>query len=530
MKKLAIALTLLALGCSTPSTPPAPSDASPAPAVEVEALVGDGVSYHQDVDAQVRPPPPDPRTLDQRVAAACTGAHQEWLCPNSKRAPTARAAGGAQSPVTPPTWTVRDWYVDPSNLSTTASDANDCVTAATACLTFGEVIQHRLGTFSPRLQQITVFHKLSAQVPGQDVVFFTPFTAMGGQAQLVDTLVPIDGGVDATVGAVVAKQPDAGQLLHVAGLPAGAVAGMFVCDVTQGNSCAFIDSIDGGGATMQQPLTQASFAMPSNGLPAPAENNAWTTGDKVNVFTENATNLKAWNPVGGDVTDAGTFSGGFVQFTHVIDTGSGSPPSDLPVTAQGVLGYGGCRIDPRVHSSSLSGRGNPPYMIGNTHVGSVIQLAGGQALYCGGGFAGALEVFNGGTIIVGCDAIVHTGFIAEGMLAILQSFGGVYVDATSNFNIGGTNTVGSLKSTSYLYGPAGPVVVTGSTFWISSWNNYFLTGTMAIENSLGGTQGNLFNPTTNVWSGPITISKSTLLDAGSISNPNNGARYTNGTP
>ena len=531
MKKLATALALLALGCSTPSAPPEaslpPADAGTAVVGEV---VGDGVSYHQDVDAQVRPPPPDPRTLDQRVAAACTGAHPEWLCPNSKRAPTARAAGGVQSPVTPPTWTVRDWYVDPSDLSTTASDANDCVTAATACLTFGEVIQHRLGTFSPRLQQITVFHKLSAQPPGQDVVFFTPFVALGGQAQLVDTLVPLDGGVDATVGAVVAKQPDAGQLLHVAGLPAGAVAGMFVCDVTQGNSCAFIDSIDGGGATMQQPLTQASFAMPSNGLPAPAENNAWTTGDKVNVFTENATNLKAWNPVGGDVNDAGGggFSGGWVQFSHVVDVGTGSPPSDLPVVAQGVLGFGGCQIDPRTHTSILSGRGNPAYFIGNTHVGAVIEIAGGIALYYGGGYAGGLETFGGSALIVGGDAIIHAGLIAEGMIIIQGSTGGAYSDGV--IDIGSSGTVGSLKNSgSFFYGPSGMQVFAGSVVKFSSWNNLFITGALQLEAATTGCVMSVPAGDAGVVNCGIPLTTANLTTYHTLKSFNNGATFTDGT-
>lgn len=538
-----LGVAILAIAGCTPSPTPTPSP--------VEASV---VILQNDAGEPSLPPsyerPVDPRSEAEKAATACTGSHGEWLCKSYKK-PATFAASAA--PVTPISWTITDWYVNPNNDAsgggdTCASDGNSC-TAATctggcsgsscpsgigACRTFGEVIQHRLGTFTPRLQQITVFHKLSAQALGQDLIFFQPFLGAGGQAKLIDSLVPWDGGSTATISAFLPKQPDAGQLLQISGLPTGATAGLFVCDVTQGFSCAFIDSmVDAGTAKMEQPLTDASFNFPTNTTPAGVEVNSWTTGDSLNIYTENATNLKAWNPVAGDVSDAGTFSGGWVQFTNVVDLGSGTPPSALPVIAQGELGYAGCKIDPRVHVSTLGGRGNPPYMFGNYETGTYIQIAGGIGLVEGGGYLNGLEAFNGAHLAVGQDAIVHGGLVSAGGITIQGSTGGVYVDATGTFvgnaNFGGTLTSSAgVSSGSFLWGPGGVTVAPLSQVSFSFWVNYMVGGTSSFTN--GSTTGARFVPATGTYTAPITISQSTLLDAGSLGDPNLGSTFTNGTP
>lgn len=488
----------------------------------------------------------DPRSQDEINAAACSGPRGEWRCKAKKPAIFASAA---TTPITPPTWTVRDWYINPANIATAvsdscASDGNTCTSATCvggcsgstcpsgqgACLTFGEVIQHRLGTFTPRLQQITIFHKLSAQVPGQDLIFFDPYTAAGGQAQLIDTLVPLDGGMDVQItdAAFLAKQPDAaggGQLLQISGLPAGITAGMFVCDVTQGNSCAFIDSVpDAGVAKMQQPLTDASFLMPSSGLPTAVEVNGWTPGDTVNVFTENATNLKRWHCSGGDVSDAGLFSGCWTQFTNVLDLGTGSPPSELPLVAEGINGIAGSKVDPRVHISYLNGRGNGAYLFGNFHTGTVIQIVGGGSPYMFGG--GTVNGFTStsGFFLEG-DTIVHGTWLVEGPGLFLRN---VFTDATT-FQLGnaGIGNLGSARLGGPLYGTAALNLFPGSVFTNPAWGNYFLTGAMTLNSATTGCFVSGLDAGAITCNVPVT--QPNLVTNHTIKSLNNGATFTDGT-
>jgi hypothetical protein len=407
-------------------------------------------------------------------------------------------------------------------------------------LTFGDVIQHRLGTFTPRLQQITVFHKLSAQLAATDLIFFEPYVGQGGQAQLVDTLVMLDGGADVAVGTVTPKAPDAGspsggQLLQVQGLPSNAAAGMFVCDVTQGNSCAMIDSmVDAGVAIMDQPFTNASYSMPATGLPAAVENNSWTTGDSVNVFTENLTNLKSWNPMGTDVTDAGVFSGGWVQFTEIAaDTLTGTPNSVYPWISRGVTGVAGSKIDPRVQMSTQLGRGVAAIDIGNFHAGPVSVNAGttGGPEFFGGTF-NALTIGAGLGELAG-DGIFHsvsgTSITLEDGTIFLAA-PGAYLAGT--LQLGSSGAPGFFKigqGTALLYGPGGVSVKTASVFNAGLlWPNFLMTGALTLETATTGCVLNGLDAGAITCNIPLTTANLTAQKT--LKNFNNGATFTDTTP
>jgi len=148
-------------------------------------------------------------------------------------------------------------YWDPSNVSGLASDANSGATAILPVLTWAEIIR-RYGSVSPIFNdgQSVTFHKLSPQPnSATDPVFFSPYLSGGGQAVLLDTLQLVQA---AFVSGVVTPKNIAigGSLLTIATMPAGTVAGQLVYNTTR-NSYAFVDSVVGTTATMQQPLTAA---------------------------------------------------------------------------------------------------------------------------------------------------------------------------------------------------------------------------------------------------------------------------------
>lgn len=435
-----------------------------------------------------------------------------------------------------PSWYAQSHvYWDPAGLTPGTSDNNTCTDLAHPCTTFGEILL-RYGSNAPELPcgQSIVVHKLSAQTPAQqtsDPVWFEPKMCRG-QAQFIDTLVLLDGGADVVVSTVTPKQYDAGtpsggQLLLVQGLPAAAAPGMFVCDVTQGNSCAFIDSmVDAGVANMQQPLSNASFNMPDSGAPAPAEVNSWTTGDTVNVFTENATGLKWWNPVAGDVSDAGSglFSGGWVQFTNIVDTSGQSPPaSEYPLMARGVNGIAGCKVDPRTHASLISGRVQGYYLIGNTHTGALNTTAGATGQVFGGGYTNGISVVTGTGLRVGGDSIVHGTIGVSGILSQCSFYAANSMLVTAD-GVVDCETAGALP----LWGPGTlDIQGIGQVQYYVGWTNFFMTGALTVR---GGATGCFLS---GLDAGAITcnvpVTKTNLITNHTLKSFNYGATYTDGT-
>ena len=335
-----------------------------------------------------------------------------------------------------------DW--DPGNLSTHASDSNSCTGGINnSCLTWAEIVR-RYGSNAPTLtygNSIKV-NQHSAQAAGVDPVFFFPKLSGGGQASLIGDLVAAactGCGSPVTAGTVTAKvQGGPGTLLQIASMPAGSAAGMLVCNSTRSNSCAYIDSMSSSTATMQQPVAATGYNLPT-GLPNPSENNAWSTGDTLNIYTPILSNLKAWHPTSGDlVSGSGQLSMGFVQFLEIADP-SGSGTSSFGVVADGVNVISMCRVDPRLHVSYFSGRGDGVYIIGSTMMQSIFTFAGAPAFAFGGAAATGITIQQGGGMNVDGDIIIHSTWALNGFAQV----GNAYSNGTVSVGAGGAG--GQLK-------------------------------------------------------------------------------------
>lgn len=291
-----------------------------------------------------------------------------------------------------------DWYWDPQ-----AGNDENTGALGSPLLTFGEIVR-RYGTASPTLppgQSVTV-HLLMSQPLGVDPVAFSPVLSKGGQAILIGTLI-LRQGVFAA-GAVTAKvRGGPGQLLTVAGMPGGTTANQLVFNQTR-NSYAYIDSIAGGTATMQQPLTGASIS--TVGVPAAVQDNTWQATDALEIFDPPSCNLVDWTPIASDENTGGAkASVGWVQFIRVSDS-SGADASIFGFVSRAVANVlSMCRVDARSCFSSLNGRGFECYALGCTFVGLVQTIAGGGANFQGGGFALGLNATSEATLSQ--DVIVH---------------------------------------------------------------------------------------------------------------------------
>jgi hypothetical protein len=183
----ALAILLLAaltsLGCN-----PAPA---PSPAVDAAASLVDAgaqtsaLSTRTVLDAPeqpIAPPKVDTRSPAQKAAdakrealAACRGSDGKWYCPKIPAPLMSSGSANATAASCGPACTVGNWYIDPQNTSTCASDGNSCTSATCSgsgigpCVTFSQIVT-RLGSTQPVYPagQNVVFNWLSAQVAYAD--------------------------------------------------------------------------------------------------------------------------------------------------------------------------------------------------------------------------------------------------------------------------------------------------------------------------------------------------------------------------
>jgi len=456
MKKLTLAiLACTVLACT--NTPPETSlsdaalDVAPAARPHVDLLTDDTLlRLHRAPQAVLGVPraSSDTRTASQRADAACTSPAGAWLCPSRRRAPVALASAGTQ-PINPPAWSVPDWYVDPANVITCAQDSNSgtsatcvggcsgavCPSGTGPVLTFAEVIQHRLGTFTPKLAQLTTFHELSPQPAHTDVIDFEPYIAEGGQAALVGTLAVKTANFQA--GAVTAKNQATGTRLAVAGFPGGTATGDYVLNTDQ-NSYAIVDV---GGATpvFSQPLAAAGLT--TIGLPTFVEDNGWANNQHYTIYARPSTNLKVWHPKGGDQSAGGVPSVSWLQWISIAEA-SGTPGFSGFSVASGADDFimSGVQVVPEleVNSTEVSAGGSD--FVSTILVNGALSLRGclsENELFVLSGEA----LVSGGSLMQGTPTPVSVqssllfwgdGYVAGGGNGLVVSPGGVV--RISNFD------------------------------------------------------------------------------------------------
>src|SRR5579875_1013792 len=156
-----LAFAALAISCDASSSNPA--DVITAP---VSSLPHVNRSAPFDMPSAAPPPAkPDPRTPAELAQAACLGPNGQWHCKLQRKMVL---AASSSSPIIPASWTVPNWYIDPSNSTGCASDSNSgtsstCGAAGSGIgplATWGELQVHRWGCqgggqVCPRLQQTT---------------------------------------------------------------------------------------------------------------------------------------------------------------------------------------------------------------------------------------------------------------------------------------------------------------------------------------------------------------------------------------
>lgn len=368
-----------------------------------------------------------------------------------------------------------DIYWDP----VAGDDSNGGLDSGHPVQHFSEIVR-RYGSDSPILpfgQSVTI-HQLSAQTAGQDPVYFAPRLSGGGQAVLLVTLQVLQA---AFVGGVVTPRVIGapGTRLQVAGLT-GAAAKQYVFNQTR-NSYASIDSVAVGVATMGQPLTAASVAVPATGTPAPTEDNTWATGDTYIIYQRQLTNLIAWDPVGADISAGNKQSCGWVQWARIPDA-QGSANDRTPHTCRTCFTtLSDCQVDGTIVCSTRAGSYQ---LIGGDYTGNVRAVAG-NGTHSGGIYRAGLNHFAG-TLTWQAGIVLHSNVNIK--TPGIFTTGDVFSDGTWNI---GNSGAGELYWSGQIWGSFSVVLSAASACINASggaWAANFLTsGTLKFATLTTGT-------------------------------------------
>ena len=520
------------LSCSTPT----PSELAPAPSTTIPTRVS-GITARKARAAGVvsKPKVPDLRTPQQLAQAACPAGR----CSGVK--PTLAASGYA--PITPISWTVPDWYLDPANLSGCAADTNSgtAATCAGGCsgitcpsgigpiTTYREIEVHRWTTNAPILAQTTTLHFLSTETVGSEKIVLQPIQVSSSNFIVIGTPAPM--GATFPAGVVTAKvRASPGQLLTVSGFPGGSVAGQLVHNTTT-DSYATIDSIAGGTAVMTQPITTASLsAVSAIATGTFVEDDTWASGNLLQVLSAPIVNLEVARPSGGDSNAGFTTPAFWVQFIHIPDSSGVVGASELviktfapsitlsAVTCDPFLNFDGYNT---VYGANLAG----VWMPGGATLVDAFVFGGASNTLLGFETGSFGSNFDGDVLMHGAF-LYTTGFSFTGI-------GAVYIDGLFT----GAHGSNALMLTSGVTIPASPggvlwgpgsvnlegpqtsfqlAAVGGATF-ANSWKvtNLLLEGAATGTSYAGG-----------VWTDGIATTPANLDTHNGLSNPRTGVRFS----
>jgi hypothetical protein len=451
------------------------------------------------------------------------------------RASSAEARAGSLSPVS---WSVPNWFIDPSNTTGCASDNNNgtsatCGTTGVGPLsTWNELNGGRWQCFGgpascPMLRQETTVTFLSAQTTNTDHVCPRPSQQNGSSLVLQGNLGTAQQVATGSLASVTSKNRSSGTLLS-ATLPTGAATGLLIKNTTH-LSFAWIHTLVSGNTwNISQPF--APITVPATNFLAPTEVDTWANTDSVVIYNPSAVYIDCLEGTFGNFNNNGNLANGFSIYhltitspgdtylftpsrfgdnTYLIETSSIRLPS-FRVGTEDNWAIMMNDFDPiGISTASTNSRAAQLYLYGGI-IGQPNASPGGSATLGAGGF-----LIDEDTIISGGSG---TQFVLQGQL------GQLYIDTATigfvnssaiplnDFSIWGPGTLsvddgGRLKYKSGATGAATSLLVSNlrinrqsascigipSSATLSTTCNTSVT-TANLDASLGTTSGCLYAP------------------------------------
>jgi hypothetical protein len=326
------------------------------------------------------------------------------------------ASPGPVGPFVPPlSWSQATWFVDPSNVSTCASDNNLTCSLSTCgtsgdgpCLSYGSIVS-RWGTTSPRIRQNTIITAMSSNTSDADVWYAGPFSLENSAGiEIAGTLTPIQ---TTTITVVAAKNRNTPQLLEVTFAAADAASlspGLLVINTTHPSRGWTYKIVSGTTWLMSQTASAIVETTPElRNCANPTEQDVWTTGDTVTINALPQINLSYVGAVTQGESSS-TFSNGLVLY---------NVGARLPTSTSGFapLVVGGWTMF--VESSSAI----PVYPVQSGSLGAI-----------GSGF---LNSAMAGGILASLGASVNTTAETQGILNPLLCMSAGYFGTSTTYNL-----------------------------------------------------------------------------------------------
>lgn len=485
--------------------------------------------------AQAKPLAPDPTH-----ARECTGAKGEWRCPKIAR--PRLTAFAASSPYPPPAWSVPYWYVDGSNVTSCASDANTGTSATCGAPGVGPLktigqIEQRMGTWSPIVPNGVVVTQLSDHAAGDVWQFDETGTSAG--ISLVGTSMTIAAGTIATLtplnrtaGTMNAITVSGVDLLTACDDPpisSGSCNGYMVVDTTSPRAGASAYICNTGDCPALTATSASISSMMAYSPDPPYE--SFVAGDSFNIVRGVRVSLAVvdypatagntgYNVVGPYITDDYGLGGfepaefGYVFFQRVQFAGIYAYGIANWASPNGYVGLANCASDSGVINSTVIVRGG-------LYQGELNPIGGGPLE------PAASSVLDG-------DAIFTNYFYASGwrIHGSAGFFDSNYSDLVSqpNYVLAEAGEIYPDYGGPYQWGPASFDVSRGTKIQLAPGvqpcDFLLLTGGYTMD---GLTTAYAWSPGdagVGQYLGPLSLSCGNLATYGTLTNPYSGSTVT----
>jgi hypothetical protein len=183
-------------------------------------------------------------------------------------------------------WSQATWFIDPQNVTGTASDSNTGLTSGTALRTWAQLINN-LGTYSPLIAQVTTITFLSSHTDNTDPVIFHPYHTKGGYCIIRGNLGAAQQVATGTLASVTSKVRATPQLLQ-ANIGASGAAGLMLVNSTHSARCWVYKNVSGNVWSLTQPL--APVTLPSV-FPFPALVDTFANTDTYTLYKPTQVNI-----------------------------------------------------------------------------------------------------------------------------------------------------------------------------------------------------------------------------------------------
>jgi hypothetical protein len=422
-----------------------------------------------------------------------------------------------------PYWNQATWFVDPLNSTGTASDANDGMTVATAVLSYNGGIATKWGTYSPRLRQNTSIQWLSSQLGTGDPVILTPImdalppSTAGAVLMVSGVLGPSQEVGSGVLAGVIAKNRTTGQLL-TADLGVVFPQGTLIQNTTPGKASFAWTYLNTGGTTFNLTQPLAPIVPPAD-FGNVTEVDTWANGDTFVAYAPVAINVIKVQPLIAVAAPIPTPTQSLQLINMYCFSVNGAGGSSIFIYNNVTLTQ--CVLD----SYLIDNTENDVRRTGYINVCAIGGGASGNASNIFSMFLAGLNLTpDTASYAFDYDAILDAGFGSlmrspfSDPIVTKNQQGRLYISGKSIWNGTWDLTNGNLSQppACVIWGPGlFEAQGAGTRIFIpdapGSAETVFLnTGGIHLDDQ---TVANTFDPITNVWSGPFTIT------AANIDNP-----------